>query len=247
VVRQILVRTHGGLGNQLFQILFARLLARSKGGIGVARIHADGYAHRFPASLVFKNLQTPSVVAAAISACRVPKALRRMKIRSSEWIALPGMLVLDGYFQEAQDYSIFDEREINTEIQELRQELSISKLGAGGDLVHIRLGDFFADEQAQREYLTLRVSDIPKGADIITNREDLLEASPICQHLIRNDNRLRSTSALEADELLRLMASYSRIHANDSTLALWAALLGGAEINLTEPRLNALRKKLTVS
>ena len=44
---------------------------------------------------------------------------------------------------------------------------------------------------------------------------------------------LFSTKDFDAIEVLRLMANYKKIEANDSTMVFWASVLGGADANFS--------------
>jgi len=244
-MKHVMVRTHGGLGNQVFQIFFARLFAEGRSAARLIRVHDSGYEHDFPASTVFRGLEYPSPLFAAISACRLPKTLHRMGWLSHEWIGLPGIVVLDGYFQHAEQYAEFRDEQISREVETLREELGITP-GMREEVVHIRLGDFFPDERSQREYLEQRLGELPAGVDIITNRDDLLSDSRIKEILASGKNTLIPTHGLPAEAVLAYMASYRHIRANDSTLAFWASILGRAKLDLSDARLIKLRARLDI-
>ena len=49
----VVARTHGGLGNQLFQVLYSRLVAAGRMGSRLLIIHDRNYPHAFPLSPIF--------------------------------------------------------------------------------------------------------------------------------------------------------------------------------------------------
>lgn len=60
----VVVRTHGGLGNQIFQILYARLLAH---GREPKLIHDANYPHAFGLSTAFAGHPQPGSITRLIS------------------------------------------------------------------------------------------------------------------------------------------------------------------------------------
>lgn len=241
----VLVVTHGGLGNQLFQTLYGELVCDRDGG-SVRRVHIQKYAHGFGPS---PALDTPPVssVLHTLANLRLPKVFSRFGLLKGEKIHLPGTLLLDGYFQYAEQYERFSPEAIHTVIASLRQRLSITQPANRDILCHIRLGDFFGSEADQAAHLEARLSELPRGSDIVTNRDDLLVSESALQTLAQADCRHIPSAALSPEDLIALMAKYQRIVANDSTLALWAAVLGNGKIDLKEQRLRSLFNLLSQS
>lgn len=236
--RRVVVRTHGGLGNQIFQLLYARLLA---GRREPAVVHDTHYPHAFGLSTAFAGHARPGPLAWLVSRTRLPKVLERTGLSARGTIRLGGVIFADAYFQGTHFYAPFDRRAIDREIDRLRRELQIDPdMIAGDELHHIRLGDFFDDEQSQRDYLTGRLRELPVGAFIITNREDLVGEAIGQPALVDRRLSIVPSSMASAEETLRLMSGYRTIVSNDSTLAFWAARLTGRRLVTPSPLLNAL-------
>lgn len=240
--RHVVVRTHGGLGNQIFQILYARLLANSG---EPELVHDANYPHAFGLSRAFTGYPQPTSVTRLISRLRLPKLLERARLSSRGTVTIGGTTFADAYFQGTHFYRAFSPDAINREIDRIRGELQISPDVVDGDeLHHIRLGDFFNDEQSQRTYLAERFKELPAGAFIITNREDLVEESIRSPALARQNLSIVPSASASADETLRLMSGYRTIVSNDSTLAFWAACLAGRRLVTPSPLLNDLFDQL---
>ncbi len=237
----IIVRTHGGLGNQIFQIGQA-LMWQRRGGGSVTRLHDTRYKVVFPASPAFADLDgSPGRWRAAASWLRLPKLLGRAGFTSEQW-RIGATRLLDGYFQSVGDWQRFPRADIAAVIADLRQRLAIVPGTGNAALAHLRLGDFFADEAAQRAHLAERLESIRPGTAIISNRDDLLTANAAM--LAGRGLVHRPTSDLAPEAVLRLMAGFARIDSNDSTLAFWASVLGRAEMQFRHPRLAALHAAL---
>ncbi len=236
--RRVVVRTHGGLGNQIFQLFYARLLAR---GREPTVVHDTNYPHAFGLSAAFAGHVRPGPLAWLVSRTRLPKVLERAGLSARGTVSLGSVIFADAYFQGTHFYAHFDGRAIDHEINRLRRELQIDPDAIAGDeLHHIRLGDFFDDEQSQRNYLTGRLEELPVGAFIITNREDLVEEAIGQPALVDRRLSIVPSGSASADETLRLMSGYRTIVSNDSTLAFWAARLAGRRLVTPSPLLNAL-------
>lgn len=238
----VVVRTHGGLGNQIFQILYARLLAK---GREPELVHDVNYPHAFGLSTAFAGHPQPGSIARFISRIRLPKLLERARLSSRGTITISGITFADAYFQGTHFYRAFSPDEIAREIDRIRDELRVRPECVDGDeLHHIRLGDFFNDEQSQRSYLAERFKDLPAGASIITNREDLVGEAIRTPALAGHNLSILPSASASADETLRLMSRYRTIVSNDSTLAFWAARLAGRRLVTPSPLLNALFNQL---
>lgn len=242
--RHVVVRTHGGLGNQIFQILYARLLAN---GREPELVHDANYPHAFGLSTAFSGHPKPGSVARLISRARLPKLIERARPSSRGIVTIGGITFADAYFQGTHFYRTFGRDAIIREIDRIRHELCIRPdVVKGDELHHIRLGDFFNDEQAQRTYLAERFNELPAGAFIITNREDLVREAIRSPALASQNLSIVPSASASADETLRLMSGYRTIVSNDSTLAFWAACLAGRRLVTPSPLLNALFDQLCV-
>jgi hypothetical protein len=130
-------------------------------------------------------------------------------------------------------------------MQRLRREFDINGMkGTGGQLVHLRLGDFFGDETGQIRHLEVRLRALPGGSHVITNRDDLLERREYRAVLESFECRHVSTTGMPAEEVLSLMSRYSTVESNNSTLAFWASALTGSDVKFSLENLVCLRQRL---
>jgi hypothetical protein len=230
--KSLVLRTHGGLGNQLFQILYARLLAE-KEGLELRETHDLHYPHAFPRTTKILICRAPSLWQTVLSTMRVPKVLGRFLGRPEAPWRWAGTVYADGYFQRAVQYTIFDHRCIAQQIAKLAEELNIQQPADSRRLVHIRLGDFFENYESARQHAKKRIVAIPSGSHVMSNDEALLRTPSIAEELIHKNITLVSTYGADAEEVIQRMASFSHIDANDSTLAFWASILGGGSLQLS--------------
>jgi hypothetical protein len=230
--RFLVARTHGGLGNQLFQILYARLLAEKQGS-ELRETHDLRYPHAFARSQEIQTAGNPDFWQGRVSALRVPKILGRALGRAEmpwQWMRT---VYVDGYFQQADHYACFDSSRIAHHIRRLSGELDIRPAEEDRHLVHIRLGDFFSGKESASQHAKERIAVMPEGCFIMSNDEALLRTPAIGQELKRKNIIIVSTEGAAAEEVIRRMARFSHIDANDSTLSFWASILGGGSLQLS--------------
>ena len=240
---KVVVRTHGGLGNQLFQIFYARLCA---GEEPITVIHDDNYPHAFSLSSAFQGYREPTLIQRWISACRVPKVLDRSHLSRGGRVKMGRTIFLDGYFQSAQFYGRFENGRLAEALEQLRAEFDIRPHETRGDeLHHIRLGDFFRSENAQTAYLAERLRELPRGAFIITNREDLVGIATQSEQFANMGLKVVPSVHASPDATLRLMSGYQKIVSNDSTLAFWAACLAKRVLVTPSAMLNSTFRRLS--
>lgn len=242
----VVVRTHGGLGNQLFQILFARLTANAR-HTGYAEVHDLNYAHGFKRSTELEHAPLrATALQLRVSSLRLPKLLLRSRLWCTEQVNLFGSVYLDGYFQCADDYERFADAQIASEVARLRRELHIEPTGATDkrSLYHIRLGDFFNDPGAARSHALKRVDELAPGATVITNQEELFQDAQIRERMQAKQCRLHSTADYASEDVMRLMSTHGLIVTNNSTLALWASVLGNCRTVFDDSRLAAVHDRL---
>ncbi|WP_310104789.1 hypothetical protein [Sphingomonas sp. BE138] len=235
----VVVRTHGGLGNQLFQLLYARLYARAHGA-SLREVHDLRYAHAFARSHELTPAPPPSLPANAISALRIPKVVTRLGCRR-DVVTVFGTAYIDGYFQRLADYSAFDRLLLRAELLRIREELRVAPAPAGGYGVHLRLGDFFRSEQAVAEHLSGRLKTLPHGAGIVTNEEARLEHPVVAGILADADATVIPTGHMTAEQVLRTLAGFAVVDGNDSTLLFWASVLSGMACDYRNAELRVLR------
>jgi len=143
---------------------------------------------------------------------------------------------------DAFQYEDFQESQIRAVLDQIRTRIGIPKdIIRQGSLVHLRLGDFFDQDMDQRKFLEAALNSSTVGKLV----QDSVNGSPP-EDVITNDEsavlmmmeklgtmssyRLVQTQALNGPMLLKRLAAYARIRYNGSTLAFWAAVLGGADL-----------------
>jgi hypothetical protein len=240
-LKYVVLRTHGGLGNQLFQVLFARLLAEHEGR-ELREIHDRRYSHAFERSSTVATAGAPNRWQRMLSAARVPKLLQRFFGRAEAPWRLGRSVYLDSYFQQAMPYTVFSSQAIARHLQQLADELDLRPADLDVCLVHLRMGDFFADRAAAKAHLLARLLAVPDGARLMTNDEALLGEPEVESAMAARNLSLISTQGMAAEGVLLNMARYTRIDANDSTLTFWSSVLGGCEVHLRDEGLRACRE-----
>jgi hypothetical protein len=237
----VIVRTHGGLGNQIFQLFYARLYAVTH-KVRLFEIHDLRYAHAFERSSALASAPLPPLPMQAISALRLPKIATRLKL-CRDAMTIFGATYLDGYFQCVADYAPFDDLLLRGELLRLRAELNVTPAPAEGLGIHLRLGDFFTSEAAITTHLKERLMRLGSGASIITNEEHRLNTPPMAEVLAMVGARIIPTGDMSAEAVLRTLAGFARVDGNDSTLLFWASVLSGMECEYRNPELRALRAR----
>ena len=246
---KIVLRTHGGLGNQLFQVYFALCCKFEYQYQKIVIIHDNRYRHKFALDEKLREWgQKASLVDYFVSAMRLPKIIKKIGRVHRETLEIGRTRFMDGYFQDHSDYASFSTTSLSAALSVLR-----TVLGVEGDghteapcLEHLRLGDFFENNSAEEFAARSILEKIKKDSHIVTNNESLVMA--ICaEGNLSAKLTLVTTKDMPAAELLHLMGRYAEIRSNDSTLALWAALLYRRNLHLENTRLQkffALRSQL---
>ena len=235
----VVVRTHGGLGNQLFQILYARLFASARSA-PLFETHDIRYKHAFPRSSELVVAPRPSAIPATLSALRLPKVFTSLKMHCNA-VSVLGVTCLDGYFQNTADFAEFDSMAIRQHLIEIRDELGIATVPVRDHGVHLRLGDFFKSEAAVSAHLSSRIAHIGNGAGIVTNEEARLATPEVTAVIAAAGAYIVPTSDMSAEAVLRTLASFHRVDGNDSTLLFWASVLSGMDCDFKTPELRELR------
>lgn len=237
---KIIVRTHGGFGNQIFQILYARLMSKYY-NIPYIEIHDDSYPHGFKRATGLKiSTGKIELIEHVVSACRLPKILNRMGLSKKGWIKFCGTFYLDDYYQTVEHYDNFSEIAIRRELVHIAEEMKITGEKKYNQLVHLRLGDFFKNQSDSQAHIMERINAMKKNSFVITNQEELLRAPIVASAMGRKSCQLISTANLNPDDLIRKMAEFEVIDANDSTLTFWASVLGGSLVDFKDIRLKKL-------
>lgn len=231
---------HGGLGNQLFQLFYAKNLAMRRPGTPV-HLHSE-LLQRYETArdfelncLVQQNRLVSIQPIGRLCRLRLPKLAYRLTKQEREW-NIPGVgLLVDGYFQTRQHYERFNRPQLLAVIDAWRSRLGldVTPKPEGRQLVHIRLGDFFQSDHEAMQYVAQRLQQLDPDIDVMSNQENLV--SRAIEALGRSGRtRVIITRELDSWSLLRRMASYPKIQTNGSTLAFWAACLSAAALQTTD-------------
>lgn len=238
-MRYVVLRTHGGLGNQLFQILYGRLFAEAH-KCDLREVHDSNYKHQFSRATTPAVTLAPSLWQSAVSAARIPKVLNRTYGRAETPWRFLGDWYLDGYFQHVEQYRDFTEKSISHQLKRIAHEMIIGPASDDAILVHLRVGDFFGDRETARRHVIDRLKSIPSGAHIMTNDEILLEDPEISGLIAGLGACLVTTRGFSSEDVLRTLSRYRQIDANESTLTVWAQVLAGTRVNFRDHRISAL-------
>ncbi len=247
---------HGGLGNQLFQYFHTCTLAAQCGNTEI-RLITD-FLVRYSST---RNIELLPLIESRLSdglrlcktdsllSMRIPKVLKRV-IGRELVVSIPGYgVIVDGYFQEIQHYKNCPADVLAAELalcrSSLTKRLSLNTLG-GGRITHIRLGDFFNDQEAARLFASRQLSAISCPTDLVTDQEDVL-AEELAKLDLAHPVRLLSSVDMSAWDLMALMCRYETISTNGSTLAFWAAVIRGSRLLSTNQEHVAIWRHLLES
>ena len=238
------VRTHGGLGNQLFQIFYAILLRNRVSRARLTVIHDSNYGHGFELD---KNLEVAysskvGFIPNIISKARIPKVISRLLRREIGRFSLLNYHFLDGYFQDVRNYNNFDDMEISDALNELKGHLvpKADECDRSSVLYHFRLLDFFRSESEELKYIKAQFSDVSAKSSIVSNNDNLFRRPEIQKYLRKKNINHIESDGLSSVEVLLLMMGYGTIHSNNSTLAFWAAIFNRCELNVGDDDLKIL-------
>lgn len=239
--KKAILRTYGGLGNQIFQILHARLFVR-KMNINLYEIHDSKYEHAFERSKSLTIKQYPSSIERIISNLRIPKVYQIITRRLEEPIIIANSYYLDGYYQSKKNFEVYSKLQIKEEINYLRKELSIQCENKNDILIHLRVGDFFTNSKDAKKHVIERLKKIPIKSHIMTNDENLLMEPDVFELITAKEALVIKTKELSAEDVLKIMVNYSHIDGNDSTLVFWATIFSEGYTNLKKNNLIELYK-----
>lgn len=248
--KSLILRTHGGLGNQLFQVFYAFCYCRTFEIGDLKIIHDSNYSHSFELAPIFKrHTGGVGVIERLISRVRLPKILYRSKILKTESIEIGGCLYLDGYFQDEKAYCIFSQDVIASSLRALIVDSCID-LGSAlskGNLYHVRLGDFYANEELEFAAAVGLVKSFPEAGDIITNNQTVLQKALDSDEFSPQIYNVIDTANFDALDVLQLMTNYKKVYSNNSTLAFWASVISGSVLLTTDDNLNAMRSTFFIN
>lgn len=239
---KILFRSCGGLGNQIFQLFFTRLLAEKLNTTNIVHYHESNYARiaywEYPLN---ETMVGPSTFELIIIKLRIPQFLYKFKLTNKEYVKFGNTIIIDGYFQNLEYYKYFSTEDLICQLDRLRNELvpDFFKNVQSTKLVHFRLGDFFKTEYDQLEFICKYLEKIDEGTTLISNRDDLfLQDIYIKNKLKKCKLNYIETDSYNSIDLFGLFAQFKSISSNGSTFALWASILAKSELQLVSQELN---------
>jgi len=230
---KILWRSAGGMGNQIFQLLFVRLISKFYGDVKIFHTHKANYERicswEYPISIPFAR---PCFFEILLISLRIPKILYRLGLIKREWIKLFGYLIIDGYFLEKNDYLKFDFLDIKQELNRLRKELKLNPTKNQDSIFHLRLGDFFNNFEEEINFVLSFIRGAQEFVSVISNNDQLFIINKEIQDLVKQRNILYLvTGNYSSLELLQLFCDYKTIYSNGSTLSCMASILSDSEMN----------------
>lgn len=250
--RLIIVRLVGGLGNQLFQLQYGKILQSEIGG----RLHIEE-------SFLNKSSKTHESLAAVSMIETIPKIqlswtdlkvrrpierlFHKLKIRAPNWIspkyifdnsrvdasAMP-IVIVDGFWQKT-EY-------LNEDfLTNIRGDVRSREVASAGNLrvcVHVRRGDYLTNKKFLiKQQTTIPLSYYVRACEHFDKTlnnpkfevysDDEAWVSDVFKG-ISNVSIITSTSLAPLDLLAR-MASYQNYVIANSTLSWWAAVLSFAD------------------
>lgn len=230
----IILTTHGGLGNQLFQLLYGLALS-SKTQEKLVVVHNARYQHRFGLSPKFEHIQKGGQLSYLLSSCRLPKLLSRLSRTRIEKMRVGNWYILDGYFQSVEDLQEFSEIDLVTALSYLLNVYISAEDATAGHLVHLRVHDHSSDIDAFGMF-EAQLADLSSDTSLICNRDESLARFLSGRDPNEVPIHIR-TDALSPDELLMLIMKYKKVTGPDSTLAAWASILSGNEYSIDKKTL----------
>lgn len=239
---RLVVRTHGGLGNQVFQIFFATCMCVKYGIESFIVIHDANYAHGFGLEKSFVKYCNSSLFEKFLSKLRLPKIFAKIGFCKSGRFRFLNTIYLDGYFQDKSFYSAYESTVMRGALLRIKSDLSLilNTLPKPDSVHHIRLKDFFGSEDEEARYISTYFANIDHVVDVVTNNDKLLLKTihnmgkqVDCVNLIDTENEI-------ALGVLRILSGYSTIVTNGSTLAFWAAVFYDRALITTDSSQSAL-------
>jgi hypothetical protein len=242
----VVLRTQGSLGNQLFQLLYGRLLAQ-KLGLPLHEVQETQHRQEHPRYLPPAANPPPNSLQMRISNWRVPRLLRMvLGWRFERPLRLGKDWYLDGHFQMSKQYLLFAQQDLRHQLLSLATELGIGPASLDQCLVDLQLGDFFGHPHVAKLHAMTRLSACPEGSCLMVSDEALLHDPVLIGLMAARRAKLISTQGLSPIEVLRTMSRYKRLDSDHGTLAVWCRLLAGTQVRFQETRLTELACHLGV-
>lgn len=243
---KILFRSCGGIGNQIFQILFVRLLASKYNLNKIVHYHESNYeriAHwEYPTNELFVK---PNYIEMIILKFRLPQLFYRLGISKREYFNFFGTIIVDGYFQNYLYYKIFDNKLLSQQIDLIRLELGIFDCKKEDSLYHLRLGDFFENTDEEIEFVINFLNATRSEISIISNNDKLFNENNEIKLLVTSKKiKYINTSFYTSIELIKLFGTYNDVYSNGSSLAFISAILCNTTIKKNPSiKLNSYQEK----
>lgn len=236
---KILFRSCGGLGNQIFQIFFARLMAEKYETKDIWHYHEPKYDRiarwEYPNSQSFKK---PNDLEFILMRMRLPKILFRLGIINREFIKVGNYIILDGYFQSRTDYEIFNFEVIENQKSLIHQELRIKQADPALSqkmLYHVRLGDFFKTEVEQLRFIAGITNRLIADSYIISNRDDLfLKDDEFLSNCEKKSLKYVPTDHMNGLDLINFLSQFGTLISNGSSLSFASVIIFKQQINSFE-------------
>jgi len=249
--KSIKVVLHGGLGNQLFQYLLAKVLIVKHPQYEIKMIDdflsKYNVVRNFELSNILNGCEGQFCSADWLIRLRLPKIIGRLSRTGESIIRIPCYgYIVDGYYQSVDSYLTFSDGSIASAIESIRaavKKRNILTKPFKSKVRHLRLTDFFKSDQDARVYVRKCLTEVVSDLDFVTDQEDLMldELKHFKSHFKVN---LIPTSHMQAWDLVTLMSSYKQIITNGSTLPLWTAILAKTELITSNKNHLALWSKL---
>lgn len=238
---KILWRSAGGLGNQIFQLLFVRLLSHSLGSVDVCHEHNSNYSRiclwDYPLKKRYSGL---NIFQSLMINLRIPKVLYRLNLIRYEYVNIFGLFIVDGYFLNADSFKIFDRNQIDYQIHVLKDEINLDKKFLYESLYHLRLGDFFQNSCSEYDFVRCILGSLDQSSTVISNNDKLFSRDSYIKILLEEKKiNYLLTDDFTALNLLTLFCSTKTLFSNGSSLA-WASsllsennveMISGVELN----------------
>lgn len=235
---------HGGLGNQLFQLFYAELLAKLLDDrrltlvtscLGSYAVGRDMELEPFLSNAEVTVAVTRQIT--ALERLRLPKLVRRVAGLEVVLRLGSGRMLVDGYFQAPQAYARFGAAPVAAQLAQWnlllsRQERIVAPLRE--HLTHVRLTDFVTAGQDPEVLAAPIVERVPENGYMITDDERTIGAL-IARRPEAGRPTLISTVGMSSWAVLKTMSEFREIDTNGSSLACWAASLTGARLSSTNP------------
>ncbi len=224
----IILRTCGGLGNQIFQSFYAHLIGEKYSTSNIYHHHSTNYKRFAPWENAF-NFQKCNIVFRLLLKFRLPKILFRLGLLKTEYLKIGPLLIVDGYFMNTDQYNCFSKEQINFVLCKIRNNVCSDFKPVNKTLVHLRLGDFFDNIEDETTYLNGIFLKVKESIDVISSDDQKVLA-----YLKKNPSlkiQLVKTTNWTGLDISKFASNYNKIIYNGSTLVFWSSILSGSSLS----------------